>query len=444
MHEYLQKEEKESTEMKRNSVQRKSRSEEMRDSGAENRTGIPTQLKERMEQHTGLSLNDVRVHYHSDLPARLDALAYTQGNQVYIGAGQERHLPHELGHVVQQKLGKVRADTRHESGVLMNTDAKLEREADEIGALQGALQGGLHERTNGNSYDGDASVQRKIKPQSEELDNGALIGFVRGRMNKKYKDAYRNQIVDFYRRMRESSYPFTNEEILENIVTANWNHADTGELLAAEMEQEKQAELDRRYGGERGHMVSRHIEISDEDLRARVEGARGIPRASAFAPGIKGKDQALYSLEKLQPVLENLLRDVMQRVGNVLVRDMEYIKDIGKDDVIAYLSNEYGIDFNTEMIEENGEFTVHYQYILQKKRQEFTLTVDYSVEVDRIFQKLVREKDRPGKARRAYEAAHVYRGRNKPCIKVDPATTEADIENLVEQSGIDLVGVTFY
>ncbi|MDE5819595.1 MAG: DUF4157 domain-containing protein [Lachnospiraceae bacterium] len=416
----------------------------MRDSGAENRTGIPTQLKERMEQHTGLSLNDVRVHYHSDLPARLDALAYTQGNQVYIGAGQERHLPHELGHVVQQKLGKVRADTRHESGVLMNTDAKLEREADEIGALQGALQGGLHERTNGNSYDGDASVQRKIKPQSEELDNGALIGFVRGRMNKKYKDAYRNQIVDFYRRMRESSYPFTNEEILENIVTANWNHADTGELLAAEMEQEKQAELDRRYGGERGHMVSRHIEISDEDLRARVEGARGIPRASAFAPGIKGKDQALYSLEKLQPVLENLLRDVMQRVGNVLVRDMEYIKDIGKDDVIAYLSNEYGIDFNTEMIEENGEFTVHYQYLLQKKRQEFTLTVDYSVEVDRIFQKLVREKDRPGKARRAYEAAHVYRGRNKPCIKVDPATTEADIENLVEQSGIDLVGVTFY
>lgn len=425
MYEYLQKKEK-------------------KDAG--NRTGIPSQLKERMEQHTGLSLDDVRVHYYSDLPERLDALAYTQGNQVYIGAGQERHLPHELGHVVQQKLGKVRADTRHDSGVLMNTDAKLEREADEIGALRGALQGGFYERRNGNSYDGDASVQRKIEPQSEELDNGALIGAVKGQMKKKYKDAYRKPIVDFYRMMRESSYPFTNDEILETIVTANWNSEGTGKALAAALEQEKQAELDLLYGGDRGHMVSRHIEISDEDLRARVEGARGIPRASAFAPGIKGKDQALYSLQKLQPILESVLRDVMQMVGSVLVQDMQMIKEkeLGVNDVKSYLSDTYGIDFDTEREEKEGEFTVHYQYFLKKTEQEFTLTVDYSVAVDRSFQKLVREKDRPGKAKRVYETAHVYRGRNKPCIKVNPATTEAEIADLVEQSGIDIVGVTFY
>lgn len=135
MHAYLQRKENESAEKKNGCVQRKSRTWEMSHHSVENRTGIPTQLKERMERHTGLSLDDVRVHYHSDMPGRLDALAYTQGNQVYIGTGQERHLPHELGHVVQQKLGKVRADTRHPSGALMNTDAKLEREADEIGAL---------------------------------------------------------------------------------------------------------------------------------------------------------------------------------------------------------------------------------------------------------------------------------------------------------------------
>lgn len=100
----------------------------------ENRTGIPTQLKERMEQSTGLSFDDVRVHYNSALPARLDALAYTQGNQVEIAPGQERHLPHELGHVVQQKLGKVRPNATHSSGVAMNTDPALEHQADEIGA----------------------------------------------------------------------------------------------------------------------------------------------------------------------------------------------------------------------------------------------------------------------------------------------------------------------
>lgn len=100
----------------------------------ENHTGIPTQLKERIEQSSGVSLNDVRVNYNSYLPARLDALAYTQGTRVEIGPGQDRHLPHELGHVVQQKLGAVRANAMHPSGIPMNTDAGLEHQADEIGA----------------------------------------------------------------------------------------------------------------------------------------------------------------------------------------------------------------------------------------------------------------------------------------------------------------------
>lgn len=102
-----------------------------------NDTEIPPQLKRRVEESSGLSLDDVRVSYHSDRPARLDAYAYTQGNRVYIGPGQERHLPHELGHVVQQKRGIVRADTRHASGVKMNTDPVLERQADEIGRAVG-------------------------------------------------------------------------------------------------------------------------------------------------------------------------------------------------------------------------------------------------------------------------------------------------------------------
>ncbi|MCH5251105.1 MAG: DUF4157 domain-containing protein [Lachnospiraceae bacterium] len=103
----------------------------------ENRTGIPTHLKERMEKSTGLPLDDVQVHYNSSLPAKLDALAYTQGNHVEIGPGQERHLPHELGHVIQQKLGLVRANAMHSSGVPLNTDTGLEHQADEIGAGRG-------------------------------------------------------------------------------------------------------------------------------------------------------------------------------------------------------------------------------------------------------------------------------------------------------------------
>ncbi|MDE5891363.1 MAG: DUF4157 domain-containing protein, partial [Acetatifactor sp.] len=111
--------------------QEKNRQKELSE---QNHTGIPTQLKKRVEDSTALELDDVRIHYNSGRPAELDALAYTQGTQVYLGPGQERHLPHELGHVVQQKLGMVRADTRHESGAALNTDQALERQADRIGA----------------------------------------------------------------------------------------------------------------------------------------------------------------------------------------------------------------------------------------------------------------------------------------------------------------------
>lgn len=102
-----------------------------------NRTEIPIQLKERMERTTGLSFDDVRVHYNSSLPAKLDALAYTKGNQIEIGPGQEGHLPHELGHVVQQKLGMVRANAVHSDGTPMNTDPHMEHQADEIGDGKG-------------------------------------------------------------------------------------------------------------------------------------------------------------------------------------------------------------------------------------------------------------------------------------------------------------------
>ena len=96
-----------------------------------NRTGIPTHIKNIAEQRSGLSFDDVRVHYNSSKPAQLQALAYTQGNEVYIGPGQEKRLMHELGHVVQQKQGRVRAN-KTIRGMPLNDEARLEREADQF------------------------------------------------------------------------------------------------------------------------------------------------------------------------------------------------------------------------------------------------------------------------------------------------------------------------
>ena len=94
-----------------------------------NMTGIPTQMKLDFEQRSGLSFDDVRVHYNSDKPRRIGALAYTQIPPVHIGPGQEEHLRHELGHVVQQKQGIVRPTTWI-NGLPVNDSPGLERAAD--------------------------------------------------------------------------------------------------------------------------------------------------------------------------------------------------------------------------------------------------------------------------------------------------------------------------
>ncbi|MDE6016016.1 MAG: DUF4157 domain-containing protein [Acetatifactor sp.] len=94
-----------------------------------NRTGVPDNMKRQYEALSGLSMDDVRVHYNSGRPSQLGALAYTQGSHVYVAPGQERHLGHELGHVIQQKQGRVRA-TASFDGVAVNLDDRLEQEAD--------------------------------------------------------------------------------------------------------------------------------------------------------------------------------------------------------------------------------------------------------------------------------------------------------------------------
>ncbi len=96
-----------------------------------NETGIPDGMKAGFENLSGLSFDDVQVHYNSDKPAQLHAFAYTQGNQVHIAPGQEKHLGHELGHIVQQKEGRVQPTVQLQ-GINVNDDEGLEKEADEM------------------------------------------------------------------------------------------------------------------------------------------------------------------------------------------------------------------------------------------------------------------------------------------------------------------------
>ena len=98
----------------------------------ENKTGLPDNLKASVENISGMSMDDVRVHYNSSKPTQLQALAYTKGREIHVAPGQEKHLPHEAWHVVQQAQGRVQPTVQLKD-IYANDNSSLEAEADKMG-----------------------------------------------------------------------------------------------------------------------------------------------------------------------------------------------------------------------------------------------------------------------------------------------------------------------
>lgn len=159
------------------------------------KTGIPHKMKAGFERSSGFSFNDVRVHYNSEKPAQLHAHAYTQGNEIYVAPGQEKHLPHELGHVVQQKSDVVRP-TGEIGGLPLNDDAAMENDADTIAAkaqndapaveapVQAKLEeGGIVQRElSGDVYNWTAGLASSI------LTGAGMIGGIGSFLYTKHND----------------------------------------------------------------------------------------------------------------------------------------------------------------------------------------------------------------------------------------------------------------
>ena len=125
----------------------------------ENNTGLPNNLKTGVENLSGISLDDVKVHRNSDKPAQLQAHAYAQGTDIHLGPGQEKHLPHEAWHVVQQKQGRVKPTMQMKGGVSVNDETGLEKEADVMG--QKAQSVGMISET-GNDISTAQRMEKKV------------------------------------------------------------------------------------------------------------------------------------------------------------------------------------------------------------------------------------------------------------------------------------------
>ena len=130
-----------------------------------NETGLPDQLKSGIESLSGMSLDHVKVHYHSSKPAEVNALAYAEGNVIHVAPGQEDSLPEEAWHVVQQMQGKVKATTEV-NNEKVNDDPALEREARQKGAeaAAGPKAGGEALPPAAPAPGAEGVVQRRIQP----------------------------------------------------------------------------------------------------------------------------------------------------------------------------------------------------------------------------------------------------------------------------------------
>ncbi len=145
-----------------------------------NHTGLPAHLKAGIENLSGFSLDNVKVHYNSNKPAQVNALAYTQGTEIHVAPGQERHLAHEAWHVVQQAQGRVKPTMQLKGEVPVNDDEGLEREADVMGEKARTIKDVA--RT------GDSNQEDTIP--SSSAPQPTISGVVQRRVGFEFEDTY--------------------------------------------------------------------------------------------------------------------------------------------------------------------------------------------------------------------------------------------------------------
>lgn len=108
---------------------------------AENNTGIPDDVKTKMEGAFNTDFSNVRVHKSSSIAPKVGAIAFTQGSDIHFSPGQynpsstsgQKVLGHELTHVIQQRENKVKK-TGSIGGFALNDSPFLEKQADKLGA----------------------------------------------------------------------------------------------------------------------------------------------------------------------------------------------------------------------------------------------------------------------------------------------------------------------
>lgn len=201
----------------------------------ENKTGLPDNLKTGIENLSGYSMDDVKVHFNSDKPAQLQAHAYAQGTDIHVAPGQEKHLPHEAWHVVQQKQGRVEATKQMKADVNINDDEALESEANSISTKPFSIEDG----NPGSLSSAPTNVYQLAKFTKEETgdygdldtdDEKDVISFL-----ELYNDLEKDNIKsDVFVEIKKSLSKYPQREKIEKLLSEIGMNTESEEILEEE------------------------------------------------------------------------------------------------------------------------------------------------------------------------------------------------------------------
>lgn len=232
--------------------------------------GLPKELKRGVESLSGLDMSDVKVHYNSSKPAQINALAYTQGSNIYMSSGQEKHLPHESWHVVQQRQGRVasnvqlqKSPTNENNKLAINNDPVLEREADIMGAKAASLASSEEHYSERTVNNGISSGTPSSATQLKKLPV-ASIG------NQIIQCLYKDEAILFEKNL--GNYLFTHNK---STSAAAGGLNKMKQVMGVTADRNKAAEVfggdDPRYPGNVGKDVDRVIDAVDHgNLREKM------------------------------------------------------------------------------------------------------------------------------------------------------------------------------
>jgi uncharacterized protein DUF4157 len=276
---------------------------------------LPDAVRGKMEGAFGSDFSGVRVHEGPQAEA-MGALAYTQGAHIHFAPGAydpdsrggQELLGHELTHVVQQAQGRVAAGGQAK-GAAVNSDAGLEREADELGARAARGQPAATGGGNPAISSGPGSVvQRKT--------GGELSGFFAGaekQLSIETKDDYVTKCVAGYLAAKQSQEVSENTSPASILDGTDWKTVVIPDELCALFEKfpahylptnvKVWKDLFDRIGAKRGKLSApgpedvdlspQHPDSEVAEHRAKILGD-AEKKVSTVSGGLTSDEQGLY------------------------------------------------------------------------------------------------------------------------------------------------------